>query len=166
MSSWGADAPAEPADDAFGASDAFGAPDPNEAGEDGADAAAAENLSLKFATLTLSKEEFRNKAVAKGWTETTAYDYGAFQEGFQTGSHGASQKYEWNDEYGDVAPKIPDLERILFGGEFQVSKGKHMENLPVEVALDSEEKVAPISTVSKPGYRCYHVANTNGITVR
>lgn len=28
---------------------------------------------------------------------------------------GSARTYEWNDEYGDVGPKVPELEIELFG---------------------------------------------------
>lgn len=32
-------------------------------------------------------------------------------------------RYEWNDEYGDVGPAFPELEKILFGDEDHVRAG-------------------------------------------
>lgn len=34
-----------------------------------------------------------------------------------------ASKYEWSDEYGDVAPRDERLERMLFGDEHQVREG-------------------------------------------
>lgn len=31
--------------------------------------------------------------------------------------------YVWNDEFGDVGPSFPDLEKQLFGSEFHVKTG-------------------------------------------
>ena len=31
--------------------------------------------------------------------------------------------YEWNDDFGDVGPEYPDLEKQLFGGEFRMRTG-------------------------------------------
>jgi ATP-dependent RNA helicase DDX3X len=34
-----------------------------------------------------------------------------------------AQKYEWMDEYGDIGPPIPELERQLFGADILVRSG-------------------------------------------
>jgi ATP-dependent RNA helicase DDX3X len=34
-----------------------------------------------------------------------------------------AQKYEWSEEYGDVGPKIPELEAQLFNKATHVQKG-------------------------------------------
>ncbi|KAI7282570.1 DEAD/DEAH box RNA helicase [Hortaea werneckii] len=107
----------------------------NEAGEAQADDAQANtdtaaNPSLKFETPKWDKEEFLKKALDGGWAETTAYNYVEFQRtgGSSDDWFGAAAVYEWKDEYGDVAPAIPELEVMLFGGEFQMRRGEHMGN--------------------------------------
>ncbi|KAI7244699.1 DEAD/DEAH box RNA helicase [Hortaea werneckii] len=99
-------------------------------GEAQTDADTTANPGVKFEALTLDKDEFVKRALAAGWTETTAYDYVEFQRtgGSNADWFGAAAVYEWKDEYGDVAPPIPELERILFGGEFQMRRGEHMNN--------------------------------------
>ncbi|KAI7567401.1 DEAD/DEAH box RNA helicase [Hortaea werneckii] len=101
-----------------------------QADEAQADADTTANPSVKFEALTLDKDEFVERARAAGWTETTAYDYVGFQRtgASNTDWHGAARVYEWKDEYGDVAPPIPELEVMLFGGEFQMRRGEHMES--------------------------------------
>ena len=32
-------------------------------------------------------------------------------------------RYEWSDDYGDVGPEDPELERMLFGGENKMQAG-------------------------------------------
>lgn len=130
----------------------------NEAGEVQADNAQANtdtaaNPSLKFETPNWDKEEFVKRARAAGWTETTAYDYVGFQRqgGSNTDWHGAAQVYEWKDEYGDVAPPIPQLEVILFGGEFQMRRGEHMENFATStITVENPETLKRIASVSLP----------------
>ena len=100
----------------------------------------------------LTKEEYLQKARDKGWNETTAFDYDEFQ---RTGGNdgewlGAAKVYEWKDEYGDVGPEVPELERILFGGEFQMRKGDSMSNLTeIEVALEGPEKLSSFKKASQ-----------------
>lgn len=98
----------------------------------------------------MDKTEYEKKARDAGWTETTAFDYGEFQRtgGNDADWRGAAKKYEWNDEYGDVGPEIKELEDILFGGEFQVRKGDHAQNLDLDVKIEGPEKIAPVFKVS------------------
>jgi ATP-dependent RNA helicase DDX3X len=35
--------------------------------------------------------------------------------------------YQWNDEFGDVGPSFPDLEKQLFGSENHVTRGLQYE---------------------------------------
>lgn len=96
------------------------------------------------------REEFKEKAREKGWTEKTAFDYSEFQRtgGDRGGWGGAAAKYEWKEEYGDVAPRVPELEVQLFGGEFRMRRGDHSEQLEFEVDVEAGEKFARINKVS------------------
>ena len=98
----------------------------------------------------LSKEEYSKKARDAGWTEATAFNYDEFQRtgGNDADWYGAAKVYEWSDEFGDVAPAVPELEKILFGGEFQMRRGEHTEHLELTVNIESPEKVSPIRNVS------------------
>ena len=98
----------------------------------------------------MSKEDYNAKARAAGWTETTAFDYDQFQRmgGNDATWHATAGVYEWNDEYGDVGPEVPELERVLFGGEFQMTKGNHMEALDLEVTVEGPDKLSYIRKVS------------------
>lgn len=74
----------------------------------------------------------------KGWVEPEAYDYventadskPAPGENFGSGdfqwAHDAA-KYEWKEEFGDVGPKIPELEEQLFQSEHLLRKGNMYE---------------------------------------
>ena len=95
------------------------------------------------------KEEDLQKARDHGWTETTAFNYDEFQ---RTGGNdrnwlGAGKVYEWSDEYGDVAPEVPELHDILFGGEFQMQKGEHLGAFELEVTAEGAEKITPVFNV-------------------
>jgi ATP-dependent RNA helicase DDX3X len=66
-----------------------------------------------------------------GWVAKQEYDYDTYNksskelhdEGLAPGGLGAQDwasnaaKYEWDEEYGDVGPKFPELEKQLFGSE-------------------------------------------------
>ena len=96
-------------------------------------------------------EAFKAKASAHGWAKPVSYDYDAFtakvgapqagegEEGVGD-SHdivisggmlwaSSARKYEWNEEYGDVGPEIPELEKELFAPEFRVKPGEWLETL-------------------------------------
>lgn len=71
----------------------------------------------------------------KGWAEPQRYNYDAYNAASKDdpaiadaetwGSNAA--KYEWNEEYGDVGPPNPDLEKMLFRDDYIVREGEHME---------------------------------------
>jgi ATP-dependent RNA helicase DDX3X len=70
-----------------------------------------------------------------GWAAPEAYDYATYNRttkelhdestvgGATKDWASNSARYEWNDEYGDVGPAIPELERQLFGSEEHVRTG-------------------------------------------
>jgi ATP-dependent RNA helicase DDX3X len=102
----------------------------------------------------LSKEELLKKARDKGWTEAKAFDYAEFQRsgGNDADFHGAGKVYEWKDEYGEVGPRVEELEVILFGGEFQMKKGEHADVLDLTANIDgptndSVKKVRSLDSV-------------------
>ena len=73
------------------------------------------------------------RAQAHGWVEKNAYNYDVYTKsskeidegkadfqanGVEVGDWaGNAEVYKWDDEYGDVGPAFPALERQLFGGE-------------------------------------------------
>ena len=92
------------------------------------------------ATANMKDEEAAQLARDKGWVVPENYDYktynataedriaaakaaegGEFAENtpaFQDPAWASNAaKYEWNDEYGDVGPRFPDLEAQLFKSE-------------------------------------------------
>lgn len=74
-------------------------------------------------------EEAAEHARKKGWTAPTEYDYTKYNtappkpgdgdvDADQPEWAGTAAKYEWRDEYGDIGPPNPELEKMLFHGEF------------------------------------------------
>lgn len=56
------------------------------------------------------------KATVDGWSVQKNNDYTSTTNVVDTQPSAASARvYEWNDEFGDVGPKIPELEEQLFG---------------------------------------------------
>ena len=66
-----------------------------------------------------------------GWVEPQKYDYETYNANpkelatqLDLPSWAANAaKYEWSDEYGDIGPAHPELEKMLFGTEFHVTEG-------------------------------------------
>ena len=142
--------------DSWGAAPATEAPaDGDNWGSGGGDEAATDNdtedpAAPAFPAVKMEKDEFLKKARDAGWTETTAFNYEEFQRtgGNNTDYHGASRVYEWNEEYGEVGPESPELEHMLFGGEFVMRRGEHNEHLDLSVTLEAREQYAPICNAS------------------
>lgn len=59
----------------------------------------------------------------RGWNEPVAYDYATTNNAVDAknmpNSNWAymSRKYEWNDEFGEIGPAMPELEEELFRRE-------------------------------------------------
>lgn len=75
-----------------------------------------------------------------GWVEKQAYDYATFNKsskdqqadleamGVATGGWASNAEiYNWDDDYGDVGPAMPELEKMLFGGEHRMQAGIKFE---------------------------------------
>ncbi|KAK0802801.1 hypothetical protein LTR59_004903 [Friedmanniomyces endolithicus] len=120
---------------------------------DRGDKQSATTLEDAASKLALSTDDYAAKARGAGWTEKTAFDYDQYN---RTGgdSHnwaGSAKKYEWKDEYGDVGPEVPELEQLLFGGEFQMRKGAHFENLDIKVTVEGPKEIVPIRQFDDAG---------------
>lgn len=61
-------------------------------------------------------------------------------------AHNAA-RYEWKEEYGDVAPRVPELEQRLFHDQFQLRKGNQIEALTLKVTQESAAQIQPINSV-------------------
>jgi len=60
-------------------------------------------------------------------------------------------KYEWQDEYGDLAPELPELERHLFTTDGSSQMGEFMSTLTeFAVTQESDTQFKPINNVSHP----------------
>ena len=93
----------------------------------------ASNPNANGAAVKLSGDELREK----GWAQPQAFDYSA--DAPQPGEEALTKpdgevqevsgwahdaaKYEWSEEYGDVGPRIPELEKQLFQSEFINRRG-------------------------------------------
>lgn len=95
-------------------------------------------------------QEAFDTARAKGWVAPVAYDYETktSSQAIATGADPTiphetfiepqwahlAQKYEWKEEYGDVGPKMPELEAQLFHNDFLTRRGTHMAEYGVKVS--------------------------------
>lgn len=87
----------------------------------------------QFKALQISKEQAYNAARAKGWVQPHATDAEAVVSAEGTGADAAetiepvwahtAEKYEWKEEFGEVGPRIPELENQLYRNELIVRKG-------------------------------------------
>lgn len=96
----------------------------------------------KYIGAPQDKDEAESKARKHGYTAPVPYDYSAYGTRSQAATDGGegedimapitvgsgintaqAARYEWKDEYGDVGPKIPELEEHLFTSEFRMEAG-------------------------------------------
>jgi ATP-dependent RNA helicase DDX3X len=91
------------------------------------------------------------------WAKKVDYDYTAYaptKDGTATiepANHvpwaSSAVKYEWLEEYGEVAPRIPELEAQLFDLEFLHRTGENMSNLDLHVKMEGAVRIEPITKV-------------------
>ena len=124
------------------------------------------NGAVANGTGPVKNVEAAKEARDKGWVEPQEYDYSAAaappagvaqigDQGAPSWAHNAV-KYEWKEDYGDVGPKIPELEEQLFRSEFLNRKGLKFDELcSIKVTAEAEEKPAPIVEVSHLLYPLY-----------
>ncbi|CAK3791719.1 ATP-dependent RNA helicase DED1 [Lecanosticta acicola] len=99
------------------------------------------------------KQALLDRARSAGWTETTAFDYAEYQrQGGDRGDwYGGAGVYEWSGDYGDVAPEVPELEKILFSSDLITREGAHRSNLNMEVAVEGPDKITPFESFKEAG---------------
>ena len=56
--------------------------------------------------------------------------------------------YQWDDDFGDVGPHNPDLEKILFEDDNLQRAGEAIKALSYDVETEGPEKIHPIRNVS------------------
>jgi hypothetical protein len=126
---------------------------------DGADGVAVpQDAQTTFDTTALAgalneadETAFKDKAQEAGWVGTVPVNYNLQQSSREdelTAYAASSAVYEWDDEYGDVGPEIPQLEEQLYNNAFRLRQGKHMANLQLEVTVEGPDKIHPVRSVS------------------
>jgi ATP-dependent RNA helicase DDX3X len=98
-------------------------------------------------------EVFRQRARDHKWAEPQAYNYAVATANMGENTENIpwfsnARKYEWKDEYGDVAPRDEELERELFHNTYITSQGDRMENLTkFTVSVSGPVVVEPVREV-------------------
>ena len=99
-------------------------------------------------------EVYRQRAREFQWTEPQPYNYDTAIANFGETAmslpwFSKAKKYEWKDEYGDVAPRDEELEDELFHSTYITSQGDRMENLTkFSITVSGPTTVEPIREVS------------------
>jgi hypothetical protein len=91
-----------------------------------------DTAALSGALNETDQTAFKDKAEEAGWVGTVPVNYNLQQSSREDelAAYAASSAvYEWDDEYGDVGPEVPQLEEQLFNNAFRLRQGKHMSNL-------------------------------------
>ena len=96
------------------------------------------DVTNKVANANIQNVEAMKRSRDHGWAEPQKYDYETYNapnvsvtpapeavenEFIVPVWASNAKKYEWSDEFGDVGPRVPELERILFGDPDQPERG-------------------------------------------
>jgi ATP-dependent RNA helicase DDX3X len=121
-----------------------------------ADMAAVLPTARPIISDAIEDAETANKVTAHGWVQKTAYDYDTYNKGTRELAEAVEAQasaapvgdeevtdavggirpgdwssnaavYQWSDEFGEVGPAFPDLEKQLFGSENHVKTGLRYE---------------------------------------
>jgi ATP-dependent RNA helicase DDX3X len=102
-------------------------------------------------------EEANKKARDHKWVDKTEYDYNRYNPKDKNAPPSDSVdlpswasnavKYEWQDEWGDVGPRVAELEAELFDLEFLHRKGHNYNKLELEVKAEGGVHIDPIAKV-------------------
>jgi ATP-dependent RNA helicase DDX3X len=115
------------------------------------DNSAFDTTALAGAFNEADEAAFKDKAQEAGWVGTVPVNYNLQQSSREDelAAYAASSAvYEWDDEYGDVGPEVPQLEEQLFNNGFRLRQGKFMANLQLEVTVEGPDKIHPVRSVS------------------
>ena len=113
-------------------------------------------------------EEGRARVRSCNWPKPVRYDYSVYNVKPDDEEHNTellgekslvepknepdwlhnAAKYEWDDEYGEIGPEVPELEKQLFHGEHTMRRGNDIQALEFEVKLEGPTPVRPVRQVS------------------
>lgn len=123
-----------------------------DAGHDAAAALAAAAAADEEKAKQLAED--LQKAKEAGWNEPSAFQYDTVAGG-ESNAAAADIKwlsdaavYEWNDDFGDVGERNPELERQLFEDPDMQRAGNAIQALEFDVHVEGGQKVSPVRNVS------------------
>jgi ATP-dependent RNA helicase DDX3X len=95
----------------------------------------------------------RERARAYKWAEPKQYDYDVSgldrEHSLNLPWFSKAARYEWSDEYGDVAPRLPELEKELFSDLYITTQGERMDEYSkFNVVVQGPVEIAPAREVS------------------
>ncbi|KAH8776950.1 P-loop containing nucleoside triphosphate hydrolase protein [Hyaloscypha finlandica] len=123
---------------------------------------------------------------AYGWAAPTKYDYETFNKtnkeleeaqasvqptenqaefgGISSGDWAnKGALYEWKEEYGDIGPRFPELEKQLFASEFHVRSGIKFDTLQeITVTQEGYGRIEPVKSFDDAGL---HPAMRENVTL-
>ncbi|KAF4345965.1 ATP-dependent RNA helicase [Fusarium beomiforme] len=86
------------------------------------------------------------------WTKPEAFDYTSMAEGSAGQEWGCNARaYAWQDEYGDVGPRYPELELELFGDPSTRHDRVGLDFSRIEVQQEGPTKIDPIRSFKEAG---------------
>ncbi|KAI9767346.1 MAG: hypothetical protein M1840_005755 [Geoglossum simile] len=93
------------------------------------------------------------KSHPAGWVERQKFDYEAYAaEAAALDAVGNEARYEWKDDYGEVGPRIPAIEKALFEGESIMTVGDELNKITrIDVFQESPTKISPVSSFEDAG---------------
>lgn len=118
--------------------------------------------------LTEEQKASHQRVKDAGWADKVAIDYAQAERDARDGEWlGTGRIYEWNsEEYGEVGPRIPELEKDLFFGEFQQRKGEHMQALELEVAIEGPSNDRVRRVRARPSRAWHHPLTISSFSSR
>lgn len=140
------------------------------------------DVTQSMANATIKDEAASQRTREHGWSKPEKYDYKSYnartreeQEAVEAGHElpawaSNAIKYEWKDEYGDLAPEHKELEKMLFQDQNRMESGikfdmyllifisysntRGFQKLTylfrltgIAVTVESDAKVKPVATV-------------------
>lgn len=118
------------------------------------------DLAKKFESATLGEsnvpdEEKKKEAADHGWAATIPLDYEAIMNKDSSTAEGSlpswmanTGTYQWKDEYGELGPEDPELEKVIFDEKLLNSAGAYLKQLQnFHVHQEGEVEFAAIKEV-------------------
>jgi hypothetical protein len=102
-----------------------------------------------------TREEDMARARAYDFPEQVPFDYAtanvSANEALGLSWFSNAKVYEWNEDYGDVGPADPELEKELFHSQYHSEEGHQMSNLTYfTVEVEGAAEIEPVRRVSLP----------------